>query len=36
MVVETYIPMAADEIRIDKGGFVQVVERNLDGWWLVR
>ena len=25
-----------DEITMPKGGYVEVLEKNLDGWWLVR
>lgn len=33
---QTYMAQESDEIKLDKGCFVEVLEKNLDGWWLVR
>ncbi|KAI0235907.1 SH3 and PX domain-containing protein 2A [Lamellibrachia satsuma] len=34
--VQSYSPQRSDEVELDKGTLVTVLERNLDGWWLVR
>lgn len=33
---ENYTPQNADEIALEKGAVVDVLEKNLDGWWFVR
>ena len=33
---ENYVAKEDDELSVRKGVFIQVVERSLDGWWLVR
>lgn len=39
---ETYITMAAyepqleDEVKFDMGKIVKVIQKNLDGWWLIK
>ncbi|XP_064631075.1 SH3 and PX domain-containing protein 2A-like isoform X2 [Lineus longissimus] len=34
--LDDFIPDNQDEIQLDKGGMVDVVQKSLDGWWLVR
>ena len=36
VVIESYRACMADEINLDKGVIVDALERNLDGWWLVK
>ncbi|CAC5376723.1 SH3PXD2 [Mytilus coruscus] len=33
---ENYTPQNCDEITLEKGAVVEVLEKNLDGWWFVR
>ena len=33
---EDYYPANPDEIALTKGTIVEVVEKNLDGWWWIR
>ncbi|XP_071167390.1 SH3 and PX domain-containing protein 2B-like isoform X2 [Mytilus edulis] len=33
---ENYTPQNCDEIALEKGAVVEVLEKNLDGWWFVR
>ncbi|KAL5021646.1 hypothetical protein ScPMuIL_000801 [Solemya velum] len=33
---ESYEPAGEDEVRLEKGSIVDVVEKNLEGWWLIR
>ena len=35
MCIRSYTPEEADEVEMYKGALVTVLERNLDGWWLV-
>ncbi len=35
-MIEAYKAAMGDEITLNKGAMVDVLERNLDGWWLVR
>ena len=32
----TYKPDSDDEVALEIGKFVQVKQKNMDGWWLVR
>ncbi len=32
----SYVADSADEISLDKGCIVEVLESNLDGWWLIK
>ncbi len=36
LVIEPYRASMLDEISLEKGVVVDVLERNLDGWWLVK
>ena len=36
MCTRSYVPQEVDEIQLDKGCQVEVLEKNLGGWWLVR
>lgn len=36
MVVKTYKPEMKDEVTLQIGSVVEVVEKSMDGWWLVR
>jgi hypothetical protein len=31
-----YVPQNTDEIPLEKGSVVEVLEKNLDGWWFGR
>ena len=31
-----YEPELEDEIKLEKGKIVKVIQKNLDGWWLVK
>lgn len=33
---EDYFPSNSDEVTLDKGTVVEVIQKNLDGWWWVR
>ena len=33
--IQSYCPQRSDEVQLDKGSLITVLERNLDGWWLV-
>ena len=35
-MIEPYKACMPDEINLEKGVIVNVLERNLDGWWLVK
>ncbi|BFZ01506.1 hypothetical protein BsWGS_04545 [Bradybaena similaris] len=34
--IEKFDAASADEVSLDKGSVVQVLQKNLDGWWLIR
>ncbi|GFN84112.1 Sh3 and px domain-containing protein 2b [Plakobranchus ocellatus] len=34
--IEKFEGASADEVSLEKGAVVQVLQKNLDGWWLVR
>ncbi|KAK3095649.1 hypothetical protein FSP39_017156 [Pinctada imbricata] len=36
MCTDNYDPQNNDEIRLDLGATVEVMEKNLDGWWWIR
>ena len=36
MVVKNYKPDMKDEVSLQMGCVVEVVEKTMDGWWLVR
>lgn len=33
---DDYSPSNSDEMALEKGTVVKVVEKNLDGWWWIR
>lgn len=36
LCTENYSPQNTDEVALEKGTVVDVLEKNLDGWWFVR
>ena len=36
LALQEYDSQAADEVDLDKGQVVEVLEKQLDGWWKVR
>ncbi|KAH9499211.1 SH3 and PX domain-containing protein 2B [Bulinus truncatus] len=34
--IERFSAQSADEVSLEKGAVVQVLQKNMDGWWLVR
>ena len=34
--MEEYAAQSHDEISMERGSVVHVIEKNLEGWWLVR
>lgn len=36
MCTEEFIPHGEDELGLERGAVVDVVEKNLEGWWIVR
>lgn len=31
-----YEPLLEDEVNFDMGKIVKVIQKNLDGWWLIK
>lgn len=36
MTVQPYISQGADEVSFEKGVTVEVIQKNLEGWWYIR
>lgn len=36
MVIYPYTARDQDEMNLDKGAMVEVIQKNLEGWWKIR
>lgn len=36
MVIYPYTARDQDEMNLDKGAVVEVIQKNLEGWWKIR
>lgn len=36
ITVQSYTSQGKDEIAFEKGAIVEVIQKNLEGWWFIR
>lgn len=36
VAVQSYTSQGKDEIAFEKGAIVEVIQKNLEGWWFIR